>query len=266
MRSTGADILVVDDEADIRELVSGLLEDEGHAVRTASNSDEALAAIRARKPSLALLDIWMQGGGLDGLELLDVIKELDPDLPVVMISGHGNIETAVTALQRGAYDFIEKPFKSDRLVVVVQRALEVSSLKRENRRLRAQVAAAGRAGEGGADQPLRQEFAVRVAGMEGDGIVGHVAHGAGGGRERCQRGAEGRRLPAVVGRARGPDGAYECPDAGPALDQPLGRERLQGLLHRDGTCLVFGDQRPGGRQLRSGSGRGNPLLQVRHNP
>ena len=123
MRSTGADILVVDDEADIRELVSGLLEDEGHAVRTASNSDEALAAIRARKPSLALLDIWMQGGGLDGLELLDVIKELDPDLPVVMISGHGNIETAVTALQRGAYDFIEKPFKSDRLVVVVQRAV-----------------------------------------------------------------------------------------------------------------------------------------------
>lgn len=94
MRNTGADILVVDDEADIRELVSGLLEDEGHSVRTAANSDEALAAIRARKPSLAVLDIWMQGGGLDGLELLDVVRELDQDLPVVMISGHGNIETA----------------------------------------------------------------------------------------------------------------------------------------------------------------------------
>ncbi|MFJ6023901.1 sigma-54-dependent transcriptional regulator [Brevundimonas sp. NPDC092305] len=160
MRSTGADILVVDDEADIRELVSGLLEDEGHAVRTASNSDEALAAIRARKPSLALLDIWMQGGGLDGLELLDLIKELDPDLPVVMISGHGNIETAVTALQRGAYDFIEKPFKSDRLVVVVQRALETSSLKRENRRLRAQVAApAGLIGKSAAAQALRSTIA-----------------------------------------------------------------------------------------------------------
>jgi two-component system nitrogen regulation response regulator NtrX len=131
MRPTGADILVVDDEADIRELVSGLLEDEGHAVRTASNSDEALAAIRARKPSLALLDIWMQGGGLDGLELLDLIKQIDEDLPVVMISGHGNIETAVSALKRGAYDFIEKPFKSDRLVVVVQRALEATSLRRE---------------------------------------------------------------------------------------------------------------------------------------
>ncbi|HYC68984.1 sigma-54 dependent transcriptional regulator [Brevundimonas sp.] len=160
MRSTGADILVVDDEADIRELVSGLLEDEGHAVRVASNSDEALAAIRARKPSLALLDIWMQGGGLDGLELLDVIKELDPDLPVVMISGHGNIETAVTALQRGAYDFIEKPFKSDRLVVVVQRALEASSLKRENRRLRAQVAApTGFIGRSAAAQALRSTIA-----------------------------------------------------------------------------------------------------------
>jgi two-component system nitrogen regulation response regulator NtrX len=156
MRSTGADILVVDDEADIRELVSGLLEDEGHAVRIASNSDEALAAIRARKPSLALLDIWMQGGGLDGLELLDIIKELDPDLPVVMISGHGNIETAVSALKRGAYDFIEKPFKSDRLVVVIERALEAATLKRENKRLRAQVMTpAGLIGRSAAAQTLR---------------------------------------------------------------------------------------------------------------
>ncbi|KQY64947.1 MULTISPECIES: sigma-54 dependent transcriptional regulator [unclassified Brevundimonas] len=189
MRSTGADILVVDDEADIRELVSGLLEDEGHAVRTASNSDEALAAIRARKPSLALLDIWMQGGGLDGLELLDVIKELDPDLPVVMISGHGNIETAVTALQRGAYDFIEKPFKSDRLVVVVQRALEASSLKRENRRLRAQVAApTGFIGRSAAAQALRSTIAkvapansrVLISGPPGSGkeLVARQIHEA----------------------------------------------------------------------------------------
>ncbi|MBU1540762.1 MAG: sigma-54 dependent transcriptional regulator [Alphaproteobacteria bacterium] len=189
MRSTGADILVVDDEADIRELVSGLLEDEGHAVRVASNSDEALAAIRARRPSLALLDIWMQGGGLDGLELLDVIKELDPDLPVVMISGHGNIETAVTALQRGAYDFIEKPFKSDRLVVVVQRALEASSLKRENRRLRAQVAApSGFIGRSAAAQALRSTIAkvapansrVLISGPPGSGkeLVARQIHEA----------------------------------------------------------------------------------------
>ena len=189
MRSTGADILVVDDEADIRELVSGLLEDEGHAVRVASNSEEALAAIRARKPSLALLDIWMKGGGLDGLELLDVIKELDPDLPVVMISGHGNIETAVTALQRGAYDFIEKPFKSDRLVVVVQRALETSSLKRENRRLKAQVnEPAGFIGRSAAAQALRTTIAkvapansrVLISGPPGSGkeLVARQIHEA----------------------------------------------------------------------------------------
>ena len=189
MRSTGADILVVDDEADIRELVSGLLEDEGHAVRVASNSEEALAAIRARKPSLALLDIWMKGGGLDGLELLDVIKELDPDLPVVMISGHGNIETAVTALQRGAYDFIEKPFKSDRLVVVVQRALETSSLKRENRRLKAQVNEPdGFIGRSAAAQALRTTIAkvapansrVLISGPPGSGkeLVARQIHEA----------------------------------------------------------------------------------------
>ena len=189
MRPTGADILVVDDEADIRDLVSGLLEDEGHAVRVASNSDEALAAIRARKPSLALLDIWMQGGGLDGLELLDVIKELDADLPVVMISGHGNIETAVSALKRGAYDFIEKPFKSDRLVVVIQRALEAAALKRENRRLRAHaVHASGLIGKSAAAQTLRSTIAkvasansrVLVSGPPGSGkeLVARQIHEA----------------------------------------------------------------------------------------
>ena len=156
MRSNGADILVVDDEADIRDLVSGLLEDEGHSCRVASSSEEALAGIRARKPSLIVLDIWMQGGGMDGLELLDIIKTLDADLPVVMISGHGNIETAVSALKRGAYDFIEKPFKSDRLVVVIERALEAASLKRENRRLRAQaMTPTGLIGRSAAAQVLR---------------------------------------------------------------------------------------------------------------
>lgn len=152
----GADVLVVDDEADIRDLVSGLLEDEGHAVRTASNSEEALAAIRARKPALLVLDIWMQGGGMDGLELLDLVMALDGDLPVVMISGHGNIETAVSALKRGAYDFLEKPFKSDRLVLVVERALEAATLKRENRRLRAQAfVPTGLIGSSSAAQQLR---------------------------------------------------------------------------------------------------------------
>jgi two-component system nitrogen regulation response regulator NtrX len=130
------DILVVDDEADIRELVAGILEDEGYTVRTAKDAEEALAAIGARRPNLLLLDIWLEGSRLDGLALLDVVKGQHPDLPVVMISGHGTIETAVAAIKRGAYDFIEKPFNADRLVVVASRALETLRLRREVRSLK----------------------------------------------------------------------------------------------------------------------------------
>jgi two-component system nitrogen regulation response regulator NtrX len=126
-----ADILVVDDEADIRDIVAGILEDEGHGTRTAGDSDAALAAIAARRPSLVFLDIWLQGSRLDGLALLDAISGQHPDLPVVIISGHGNVETAVSAIKRGAYDYIEKPFKADRLVLVADRALEAYKLKRE---------------------------------------------------------------------------------------------------------------------------------------
>ena len=122
-----ADILVVDDEADIRELVAGILEDEGHRTRTAGSSDEALASIEARRPHLVFLDIWLQGSRLDGLQVLELVKAEHPDLPVVMISGHGNVETAVSAIKAGAYDFIEKPFKADRLVLVAERALEASA-------------------------------------------------------------------------------------------------------------------------------------------
>lgn len=129
------DILIVDDEADIRELVSGILEDEGHGTRTAGDADRALAAVAERRPQLVFLDIWLQGSRLDGLALLDAIKEDHPDLPVVMISGHGNVETAVSAIKRGAYDYIEKPFKADRLLLVAERALEASKLKREVKEL-----------------------------------------------------------------------------------------------------------------------------------
>lgn len=126
-----SDILVVDDEEDIREIVSGILSDEGHETRTAHDADSALAAISDRAPRLVFLDIWMQGSRLDGLSLLDEIKSRHPDLPVVMISGHGNVETAVSAIKRGAFDFIEKPFKADRLILIAERALENSKLKRE---------------------------------------------------------------------------------------------------------------------------------------
>jgi len=137
------DILIVDDEADIRDLVAGILEDEGFTTRTARNSDEALAEVSSRRPHMVFLDIWLQGSKLDGLQLLEMIKQDSPDMPVVMISGHGNIETAVAAIKRGAYDFIEKPFKSDRLILVATRALETSRLKREVRELKQLAPAAG---------------------------------------------------------------------------------------------------------------------------
>jgi two-component system nitrogen regulation response regulator NtrX len=131
-----AEILIVDDEADIRDLVAGILEDEGYETRTAKNSDDALAAVALRRPNLIFLDIWLQGSRLDGLQLLDALKQEHPELPIVMISGHGNIETAVAAIKQGAYDFIEKPFKADRLVLVADRALETSRLKREVKQLK----------------------------------------------------------------------------------------------------------------------------------
>ncbi len=133
------DILVIDDEADIRDLVSGILEDEGHQVRAARDSDEALEALRRRSPSLVVLDVWLQGSRIDGLELLAMLKEIDADLPVVLISGHGTIETAVAAIRKGAYDFIEKPFTADRLLLVVQRALETTRLKKEVSALKAKT-------------------------------------------------------------------------------------------------------------------------------
>lgn len=130
------DILVVDDERDIRELIAGILEDEGFDPRTAADSDSAFAAIRERLPALVVLDIWLQGSKLDGLAILDELKQVHPDLPIVVISGHGNVETAVAAIRKGAYDFIEKPFNADKLVVTITRALELTQLRRENARLK----------------------------------------------------------------------------------------------------------------------------------
>jgi two-component system nitrogen regulation response regulator NtrX len=132
----GHDILIVDDERDICTLIAGILEDEGHAPRRAHNSTEAIDAVRQRRPALVILDVWLQGSELDGLQLLDVIRREEPPIPVVMISGHGTIDTAVSAIKSGAYDFIEKPFKADRLLLVVDRAIEADRLRRENASLR----------------------------------------------------------------------------------------------------------------------------------
>ncbi len=130
------EILIVDDEEDIRDLISGILRDEGFETRAAADSDGALAALRHRRPQLLVLDIWLQGSRLDGIQVLDLLMREYPDLPVVVISGHGSIETAVASIKKGAYDFIEKPFKADRLIHVCSRALEAARLKREVQELR----------------------------------------------------------------------------------------------------------------------------------
>jgi two-component system nitrogen regulation response regulator NtrX len=130
------DILIVDDERDIRELVAGVLSDEGYECRTAGDSKAALDAIDQRRPSLVLLDVWLHGSPMDGLEVLDAIKAREPELPVIIFSGHGNIDTAVSAIGRGAMDFIEKPFEAERLLLLVARATETERLRRENAQLR----------------------------------------------------------------------------------------------------------------------------------
>lgn len=132
-----SDILIVDDEADIRDLISDLLQDEGYNARTAHDADSAFAAIETNAPDLIILDIWLQGSRMDGIEILKSVKRNNPGIPVVIISGHGNIEVAVAAVRQGAYDFIEKPFNMDQLMVVVTRALEASRLRRENAVLKA---------------------------------------------------------------------------------------------------------------------------------
>jgi two-component system nitrogen regulation response regulator NtrX len=237
-----ADILVVDDEADIRELVSGILEDEGYAVRTAADSNAALAAIRARRPSLLVQDIWMQGGGLDGLELLDLVKTLDPELPVVMISGHGNIETAVSAIKRGAYDFLEKPFKSDRLLLLVERALEAATLKRENKRLRTQAMSPdGLIGKSQSVQQLRQMIS-KIASANSRILISGPP---GSGKELAAR-----LLHAASARAKGDFVAVSAADMTPErIDMELfgeegegGRPRKIGVFERAHGGTLFLDK------------------------
>ncbi|MEM6489132.1 MAG: sigma-54 dependent transcriptional regulator, partial [Pseudomonadota bacterium] len=154
-----ADILIVDDEADIRDLIADLLRDEGYATRPAWDADTAFQAIEAGRPDLIILDIWLQGSRLDGIEILKTVKRDKPDIPIVIISGHGNIELAVAAVKQGAYDFIEKPFNMDQLLVVVARALEASRLRRENAQLRESEAQAWQmVGESQAVQSLKSKL------------------------------------------------------------------------------------------------------------
>jgi two-component system nitrogen regulation response regulator NtrX len=181
------EILIVDDEEDIRDLIAGILHDEGYATRTARDSDSAVQAVRMRRPQLVVLDIWLQGSRLDGIQVLDVLKRDCPELPIVMISGHGTIETAVSSIKKGAYDFIEKPFKADRLLHVVTRALEAARLRREIQELKLRAGDDSElVGQSSAIAQLRQQIdkiaptgsRVLIAGPSGSGkeVVARLIH------------------------------------------------------------------------------------------
>ncbi|AXI46791.1 sigma-54-dependent Fis family transcriptional regulator [Sulfitobacter sp. SK012] len=154
-----SDILIVDDERDIRELISDILQDEGFATRLAGNSDDAMQAINTEPPALMILDIWLKDSKMDGIDILKSVKRDNPDVPVVIISGHGNVEIAVAAIKQGAYDFIEKPFNIDQLLVVIRRAMETARLRRENVSLRRQdVASSQMIGTSGAYRTLLSQL------------------------------------------------------------------------------------------------------------
>jgi two-component system nitrogen regulation response regulator NtrX len=202
------DILIVDDEPDIRALIEGILTDEGYGTRQAANSDQALAAFRARRPSLVILDIWLQNSKLDGLGILNAMHQEEPRVPCVMISGHGTIETAVQAIRLGAYDFIEKPFKADRLLLIVARALEAARLRREVSELKLRAGAETElVGVSAAIAQLRQ--AVERVAPTGSRVLIHGPAGAG-------KEVAARMLHARSRRADGPFVALNCATLAPA--------------------------------------------------
>ncbi|MGD2134430.1 MAG: sigma-54 dependent transcriptional regulator, partial [Maricaulaceae bacterium] len=236
------DILVVDDELDIRELIGGILEDEGHEIRTAADAESALAAVRRRKPSLVILDVWLRGSELDGIEVLEQLKKIDPEIPVIVISGHGTVETAVAAIRRGAYDFIEKPFKSDRLVHTVSRAIEASRLRREISELRVKSnAEPDLVGKSAAISQVRQTIAkvapansrVMISGAPGSGkeVVARLIH------ERSTRAAG--RFVAVNAAAMEPD-RVEAELFGE--EDGEGRVRKAGLFEQAHNGTLFLDE------------------------
>ncbi|GBQ24699.1 two component response regulator NtrX [Acetobacter estunensis NRIC 0472] len=223
------EILIVDDEPDIRMLIEGILHDEGYETRVAGDSEAALAAFRARRPSLVIQDIWLQGSKLDGLDVLKTMQVEDPTVPVVMISGHGTIETAVSALQHGAYDFIEKPFQSDRLLVVVRRALEASRLERENAELRLRAGPESTLfGESGTIANVRAQIE-RVA-PTGSRVLITGAPGAG-------KEVAARMIHARSRRADGPFIALNCATLAPGRfeEELFGLEGAEGIPRRIGV-------------------------------
>ena len=237
------EILIVDDEPDIRMLIDGVLADEGYETRGAADSDSAIAAFRARRPSLVVLDVWLQGSRMDGLGLLETFHSEQPAVPVVMISGHGTIEMAVGAIQKGAYDFIEKPFQSDRLLLIVRRALEAAALSRENAELRLRAGPeATLTGESGPLHQLRAQVE-RVA-PTGSRVL--ISGPAGCGKEVVARMVHARSR-----RADGPFVVMNCATLNPSRFEeelfglaagadPMSNPRRAGVLERahGGTLLL----------------------------
>ncbi len=237
------EILIVDDEPDIRALIEGILADEGYETRQAHNSDTALAAFKQRRPSLVVLDIWLANSKLDGLGILEAMHREEPQVPVVMISGHGTIETAVQAIQQGAYDFIEKPFKSDRLLLIVARALEAARLRRENSELR--LRAGPETELVGISQAITQlRSAIEKVAPTGSRVL--ISGPAGSGKE-----VAARMIHARSRRADGPFVALNCAILNPARfeeelfgiepgSDPLAQPRRAGVLERahGGTLLL----------------------------
>lgn len=251
------DILIVDDERDICTLIAGVLEDEGHSARRAHNSREALDAFRQRRPTLVILDVWLQGSEHDGLELLELVKRDDPAIPVVMISGHGTIDTAVAAIKSGAYDFIEKPFKADRLLLVVDRAIEAARLRHANAELRRRSGHVGRL-VGGSPAMAQLRAAIERTAPTGSRVL--ISGPPGSGKELvAELLHEGSR------RAQGPFVSVGCSTRPPErLDLELfGAER--GAEAEGEGLRVFGalEQAHGGTLLLNEVGDLPPATQAR---
>jgi two-component system nitrogen regulation response regulator NtrX len=238
-----SEILVVDDEPDIRMLIDGILRDEGYETRQAGDSDATIAAFRARRPALVILDVWLQGSRLDGLGILAALHSEEPHVPVVMISGHGNIETAVAAIQHGAYDFIEKPFQADRLLLVVRRALEAAALARENAELRLR---AGPETTLTGDSPAISQLRSLVERVAPTGSRVLISGQAGSGKE-----VTARMIHARSRRADGPFVMMNCATLNPSRFEeelfgleagidPVTHPRRAGVLERahGGTLLL----------------------------
>jgi two-component system nitrogen regulation response regulator NtrX len=237
------EILIVDDEPDIRMLVDGILRDEGYETRQAGDSEAAVAAFRNRRPALVILDVWLQGSRMDGLGILQAIHGEEPQVPVVMISGHGTIEMAVTAIQQGAYDFIEKPFQSDRLLLVVRRALEAARLARENAELRLR---AGPESQLTGNSPALNAVISAIDKVAPTGSRVLIAGPAGSGKE-----VAARMIHARSRRAEGPFVSLNCATLAPGRFEeelfgvesgadPRSQPRRAGVLERahSGTLLL----------------------------